>query len=222
MKRIFSSAAMVAAVAMGAASASHAALVSVAGGLSSAGGAPAIIAAPASSFPGGSVNNAIQGFDEQQGYTLAAALAVDGGSIAAGTVVNSHMIFLDPEGISVGHGAGGNGSAVTFTFDGAVLGVMSDRHGTLEAASQFLGAAGTAYPGGPLGSRGMEMNPNARDPDWYSVAGNTITLGMGGRIPGDWIRVVTISEVPVPASFLLMGSALAGLGALSRRRRKTA
>lgn len=207
----------------GSVAATQAAVISVAGGLSSVGGAPAIIAAPASVRPGTAWNNAIQAFDERQGFTLTSNLVVDGGVIAAGQVVSSHMIFLNSGGVmEIAHGAGSNANAVTFTFDGNVLGVISDRAGDLEAASIHLGASGTQYPAGSIGSRGMEMNPLHSNPDWYLVTGNTISLGMIAREPGDWIRVVTASPVPLPASLPLLGAALAGLGVLSRRRRATA
>ena len=136
------------------------------------------------------------------------------------------MIFLNSgpgdDGTLIEHGAGLNTNAVTFTFDGLILGVMSDRGGTLEAASSsFLGAAGTTYPGA-FGARGMEGGPldGLFDNDWYATSGMSIRLGMRVTEPGDWIRVVTVSAVPVPASMLLFGTALAGLGGLSARRKR--
>ena len=223
MNKLLCSAVVTAALVIGGVSASQAAVISAVGGLSSAGSAPGIIAAPGDARPSGAFNTGLQAFDEQQSYTLTSDLAVDGGIVASGQVVSSHMIFLNSgNGTTIAHGAGGNGSVVSFSFDGMIVGVMSDRSGFLESDSQFLGAAGTIYPVDPYGSRGMEMNPLVADPDWYAVAGSTIRLGMSVRVPGDWIRVVTVSAVPLPASFLLMGTALAGLGAISRRRHRIA
>ncbi len=103
---------------------------------------------------GAAANLAQEAFDESQGVLLAAPLAVDAGFIPVGTIVDSHMIFLNkPDGVA---------GVVTdvgrvWTFDKPVVGVMSDSTGTLEVASSaLLGATGTTYPGVPFGARGME------------------------------------------------------------------
>ncbi len=140
-----------------------------------------IIPAPTSIIddPPGAVNDHQQAFDERQGLVLGSPLPVDGGAIPAGTVVDSHMIFLNTQ----------EGSAsdpdVRWMFDGLILGVMSDSNGTLEAASSaFLGAAGTVYPPA-FANRGMESS------DHYSVSADIIKVTMGVGEPGDWIRVIT-------------------------------
>ena len=167
--------------------------------LASAGGVQAdliagqdIIAAPASvlDVAPGWTNNQQQAFNERQGVTLAADLAVDGGWIPSGTVVDSHMIFLNP--------AVGDRNAfdqnVLWTFSDVVLGVMSDRRGRLErASSAILGAPGTTYPGA-FAYRGLERR------DSYTVVGNTIRVSMLVSQPGDWMRVIT---APAPGSLLL-------------------
>ncbi|MBT8473380.1 MAG: hypothetical protein HKP25_11190 [Marinicaulis sp.] len=201
----------------------HAALVSTNSSLSDQGVAASIIVAPADVSDDAATNEAIQAFDEVQMHVLAADLAVDGGTISAGTVISSHMIFLNSDGPGlIEHGAGGGGSAATFTFDGMILGVMSDSGGTLEAASSsFLGAAGTIYPGA-FTARGMEGDPldGLINNDYYSFLTDTITVGMRVTEPGDWIRVITASEIPVPAALPLLLSGIAGLGFASRRRRE--
>lgn len=154
------------------------------------------------------------GFNEQQGILLTTDLAVDGGTIPAGTWVDSHMIFLnqprDPQ-------SGSLATRARWTFSGIILGVMSDQGGTLEAASNsLLGATGTLYPGS-FGNRGMENN------DGYLGVGTSV-LGVRMIVtqPGDWIRVVTRSAaVPDAGSSLaLFAMALGALMAFARRNQR--
>ena len=171
-----------------------------------------IIAAPVSVVDDhpGATNDHQQAFNERQNVTLGAAITVDGGTIAAGTMVDSHMIFLNTCGTT-----GVTDPGVLWTFDGTILGVMSDVGGLLEAATNsILGASGTTYPGS-FDNRGLEGN------DGYNVAGNQITVNMHVTEPGDWIRVVTASRDPVipePMTLGLVGLGLAGL--LARRKKR--
>lgn len=108
----------------------HATLISVTGMNSRLGVPPAIIGAPADVNDDSSANTGMRGFDERQGVLLLADLSVDGGTIAADTTVDSHMIFLNTEGYTLNTHTG-----VEWTFDGEILGVMSDSTGALEVAS---------------------------------------------------------------------------------------
>lgn len=125
------------------------------------------------------------GFDERQNLVLPHDLAVDQGTIAAGTRVSSHLILFNQRAVD-----GPRHSANDWVFDGIVIGVMSDVAGRLEAASSaLLGAPGTAYPPGGFAHRGFES------PDRYEGVG-TATLRVEMRVwqPGDWIRVITAAQ----------------------------
>ena len=197
----------------------QASIVGVGGPLSALGAAPAIIAAPPDANEDAAYNLGMEGFDERQRVVLTSNIATDQGVIAAGTFVSSHMIFLNT-------GPGNNTQAnshfgVNWTFDGIILGVMSNYDGSMEMASTpQLGAIGTLYPSVPFNARGLESNVGPEGPnDGYSFAGNTLSIGVGMYVtePGDWIRVVT-SAVPEPGTITLLGLGLIGLAVLARKR----
>jgi hypothetical protein len=162
----------------------NASIVSVSGPDSSEGVAPAIISAPENVLDSDVSNLGMEGFDEAQDVVTTVAHNIDGGgSIPADTLVDSHMIFLNkPDGV----GGTLTHANVTWTFDGIVIGVMSNSNGSLEVASSSeLGASTTTYPTAPFSARGMESG------DSYVVSSNTITVTMTVSQPGDWIRVIT-------------------------------
>ena len=200
----------------------NATIISVSGPNSSQGVAPLIRNAPSEVFPltqgGNTTNFGQQGFDEAQDIVLTSDLDVDGTlDILAGTVVSSHMVFFNRFGTgSITH------NNVVWTFDGAVLGVMSDINGVAETASSYsapgvhyLGNPNTSYPTNPYGNRGLE----GADVYWISGGGSSLTVSIGVNQPGDWIRVITASPIPEPSTGILV---LAGLVGIASHRRRDA
>ena len=193
-------------------------IISVTGPNSSVGAAPMKIAAPCCALNNNVINTGMQGFDEAQNVLLTSAIETDGAPIAAGTYVDSHMIFLNSQGLTlIEHGG------VTWTFDAPIIGVMSNNSGSLEFDStNQLGAPGpppTVYQPSPLNNRGLEGNNRTGlgASDGYKImSANQIRVSMRVTEPGDWIRVVT--QVPEPGFYGMLAMGLAGLYFFRRRR----
>ncbi|MBP0016431.1 MAG: hypothetical protein J7647_02605 [Cyanobacteria bacterium SBLK] len=156
------------------------------------------------------------GFDERQNVLLEEDLKIDdnliyGDTIEQGRRVSSHMIFLNNPGNNVL-----NVDNVLWEFDGTILGVMSDTDGKLEAASNDLlgNIPWTDYPGS-FGNRGFE---NTGEDTYSGVGTNILNVSMYVTEPGDWIRVVTASNIPEPVSILGL-LAIAALGSSSILKR---
>ena len=204
-----------------------------------------IIAAPDAALDSSISDPALMlGFNEQQGVVLSRDIEVDipelgpadwvydpswSAIIPEGKKVDSHMILLNvPDG-----SPGLELADIEWTFDGMILGVMSDRNGVREALStDILGAPDTLYPtdGGPdVGAlpgsgatfegfplRGQERHVPGND--FYEIMGDTLSVDMAVIQPGDWIRVVTM-DVPEPGSVMAL-FALGALGAAGVLKRK--
>lgn len=202
-------------------------IVSVTGDSSSIGTLPAIISPPSDILDDYVVNTGMQGFNEAQHVRTTVAHNLDGGnSIPEGTLVGSHMIFLNSQGNTrITH------FNVVWEFDFPILGVMSNENGSFEANSTFeLGNPLTNYlqipgsdkgQGAPFANRGLEAIGNPAIEDGYLISADrlSITVGMRIREPGDWIRVVT-NPVPIPGSVLLLSSGLIGIASLRRKLKK--
>ena len=194
----------------------QAALVSV--------GAEGLIIAPVTvqknsvlSYAANGITFAQNGFNEVQGHTLASSINVEDTTIAAGTKVDSHLIFLKTDGTGLTRTA-------RWTFDGDILGVMVDQSGTQMAATNNLFAFGNYFSDSTptFNFLGLELNNNT---DGYIFPNSkAITIKMYVNSPGDWMRVITrsaVPEVPVPAALFMFAPALLGFLGL-RRKTKTA
>jgi opacity protein-like surface antigen len=147
------------------------------------------------------MNGNIYTMNEQKKVVLGADVAVMGGGvIAAGTNVDSHYVWFDPEDRLAGK--------AEFTFTGKILGIIIGKVG-LEATETVLGLADVTYLYPSL--VGLELG------DFVISADNVLTINWRTSSPGDHIRVIT-AAVPVPAAGGLLALGLLGLGALRRRK----
>ncbi len=151
-------------------------------------------------------DNNLHGFDERQNFVLPADLFVDvgGGSLAAGTTVDSHYIFFDP---------GRYASVVgTVDFDSDILAIITHTGHLL--ASDFLGNTNTYY---------MNHSKGGLEPaDSVTIrGGRQILLAATADSPGDYIRVLTKSSAivatPEPVASALLALGLAAMVLLAKR-----
>ena len=180
------------------------------------------IDAPASVVQGAfQNNNEFYVFNEQQNYTLTSDLAVDwlssdggslgngsGGSISAGTRVNSYFLHFDPS--SDAQEVYGQ-----IDFSEEILAVIYTPM-NLEGSDGSLGAAGTDYA--DKAWRGYESHV---DLDYSSLVGPN-SLWIKNWANGDFTdqaRVITAAPVPVPAALWLFGSGILAMLAVRRNKK---
>ncbi len=131
--------------------------------------------------------------------------------ISAGTVVNSHLIFLDPAGSST------RGATGSVTFNGRILGFIlhdTGRNGVnFTSTNAIFGAPGTTYAAMHSGLDGA--------PDAYAITGSgnkTLNFTFNATATSaDFVRVIT--AVPEPRSWAMMLAGFGMVGFGMRRRR---
>ncbi len=144
-------------------------------------------------------SNNLFAFNENQ----AVALAADVGGVTAGTVVDSHYVFFDPGPSRRGIGY--------VDFNSEILGVLITR-ADMDATDALLGLGSVNYVSVNL--RGLE---NA---DSFNVVGNRLNIDWTASRPGDYVRVLTATAVPEPASWAMLIGGFGLVGGAMRRRRK--
>ncbi len=157
----------------------------------------------------------VYALNERQGVTLASDTSVNTSiqgngtgttTIAAGTKVNSTLLFIDPIGPEMT-------ASGTVTFTGTVLGfywrtaTLRQTLGLVETTALF-GLPGVTY--GALG--GLEVG------DILTFSGNTVTYSFASPLATtDMVRIIT--AIPEPESWALLIAGFGLIGAVRRRQR---
>ena len=213
---VFTSAAAFAAVSVSGASAAIVGGAVTGGQAYSQGGAFVELSAPIlESNPDNTVgNNTFQNpnfyaFTEGS-FTVGADLSLnfgakDFGELKEGQVVESHYIMYDPKKLTTMEGY--------VDFDGPIVGIATSFNAL--SATDIFGNPAITYLAPNL--RGLENR------DKIAIEGlSRLVVDWRAGSPGDFIRVFTVKEVPLPAAAWVFLAGLGGLAARARARKKAA
>jgi len=162
--------------------------------------------------------------EEKIGFSLPGNLSIDvdgtpgtydeladltGGSLSAGTVVNSYILHFDPVGFA--SPAISRSGSVTF-LQGSIIALFLTSRSL--ATSDILGATGTTYGGS---SRGFELPAGSVVSDQVTISPDrrTVTVNFAATSQYDELRVLT--NIPEPSSVVL--ASLLTVWCLTSRRR---
>lgn len=173
------------------------------------------IAAPSTTdYPKAST---LQVFAESTDVAFSDDIALNAGSIASGTEVDSYNIYFHHESDS----SNWKTASGSITFDSEIVGLVWSKS-NLEASDSILGASGTPYA--QVGKwRGLEATDNADlsglSDFFVSGGGKTLNLSFNVRSLGfDELRVVT-AATPEPLTILGASTAI-GFGVFFKRKLK--
>jgi len=181
---------------------------------------------PASLLPGALTSDStIYGFTETTNLTLTSALNVGistpgtwiccnslpGGTIAAGTEVDSYLLYASPVTDQSGQSFRDFQGSFTVGPGQKIIGIIVG-YKNLSNTDALLGYPGTMYPPSNLNLGGLENTDEViLGPNSQSVYVN-FHIAVGGD---DMIRILT--STPEPAGFALLGSGLLALALWKRR-----
>jgi len=151
-------------------------------------------------------------FDEQQSVAFVATQVLDFGSIAPGTLVNSHYVQYNSAAATGTVGPG------TVTFDGVILGVITTTANliadlspdVLASSDTYFGLEATlgAYPDGAPGTEAFRGLGSPLDNLTINLGTNTLIIsGLQIETPGalDGFRILTAVPEPGTGSLVALG-----------------
>ena len=161
-------------------------------------------------------NDSILWFQEAAGVVARADVAGRGGTgIQAGVAYDSFMVFLNRES-----GRTRTTKSASFLFDSDIVAVFGNKNGRDLRQTNYVNPETNYRIRNGFGIENGNSGALSGRQDSISFTDNALDVTFRVRGGGDWIRVMTVAVVPLPASGAMLPLALLGLGAIWRTRRK--